>query len=304
MRSLDWNDLRYFLAVCRAGTLAGAARSLGVRHSTVARRVEALEAALGVSLFRHAPDGFLLTEAAGAIVSFAEEAERAIAGLERHVGGGDVRVDGIVRVATTESFSAFLMRRLPELHAQYPELTVEVLSGNARIDLARHEADIAIRFGETTQPDLVRKRLSDIGWSLYASESYLAGAVPRATPADLAGQDIVGFDQTMAGLPGALWLEEHMGNARVVVRCNSPIAALSAAAVGMGIALLPCFLADPEPRLRRLTEVVARHGTWIVFHPDVATLRRVRTVIDFISAVVAREAATFRGEQAASARRP
>src|SRR5690242_14327784 len=109
MRSLDWNDLRYFLAVCRAGTLAGAARGLGVRHSTVARRVEALEAALGVSLFKRAPDGFLLTDAAGAIMPFAEEAEGAIAALERHVGGGDERVDGIVRVATTESFSAFLM---------------------------------------------------------------------------------------------------------------------------------------------------------------------------------------------------
>lgn len=297
MRSLDWNDLRYFLAVCRSGTLAGAARSLGVRHSTVARRVEALEAALGVSLFKHAPDGFLLTEAAAEIVPFAEKAERAIAALEQHVGEGDKRIDGVVRIATTESFSGFLMRRLADLQAQYPRLTIDVLSGNAQLDLARHEADVAIRFGETTQPDLIRKRLCDLGWSLYASEGYLSRTGARVTPADLTGHEVIGFDKTMAGTAGALWLDQHGAGAKVVVRCNSLVAALNAAIAGMGFTVLPCFLADAEPRLQRLTdEIVAMGAAWIVFHPDVAEIRRVRTVIDFLSTLMASEAATFRGE--------
>jgi DNA-binding transcriptional LysR family regulator len=300
MHSLDWNDLRYFLAVCRAGTLVGAARSLHVRHSTVGRRVEALEAALGVSLFMRAPDGFVLTEAGSGIVSLAEEAERAVAAVERRVAGGDKRIDGIVRVTTSESFSGFLMRRLPELQAQHPTLTVEVLTGNASLDLMRREADLAIRFMETTQADLICKRLCDAGWSLYASETYLARAGNPRTPTDLARHDIIGFDETMARSPGAIWLEEHKAGARVVVRCNSLMSALNASIAGMGVTVLPCFLAEAQPSLRRLTdEVLATRAIWVVFHPDVAQIRRVRTVIDFVSAIVGREAATFRGERAA-----
>ncbi len=300
MHSLDWNDLRYFLAVCRAGTLVGAARSLRVRHSTVGRRVEALEAALGVSLFMRAPEGFVLTKAGSEIVPFAEEAERAVVAAERRVAGGDKRIDGIVRVATSESFSGFLMRWLPELKAQHPTLTVEVLSGNASLDLMRREADLAIRFMETTQADLICKRLCDAGWSLYASETYLAREGTPKKPTDLVRHDIVSFDETMAQSPGAIWLEEHRAGARIVVRCNSLISALNASIAGMGVAVLPCFLAETEPSLRRLTdEVLATRAIWVVFHPDVAQIRRVRTVIDFVSTIVAREATMFRGERAA-----
>jgi DNA-binding transcriptional LysR family regulator len=296
MHSLDWNDL----AVCRAGTLAGAARSLRVRHSTVGRRVEALEAALGVSLFMRAPDGFVLTEAGSEIVPLAEAAERAVVAVERRVAGGDRRVDGIVRVTTSEAFSGFLVRSLSELRMQHPTLIVEVLSGNASLDLAHREADLAIRFVETTDADLICRRLSDIGWSLYASESYLARAGTPESPADLGRHEVISFDETMARNPGAIWLEEHKAGARVVLRCNSLVSALNASIAGMGVTVLPCFLAEAEPTLRRLTdEVLATRAIWMVFHPDVAQIRRVRTVIDFVSAIVGREAATFRGERPA-----
>jgi DNA-binding transcriptional LysR family regulator len=299
MHSLDWNDLRYFLAVCRAGTLAGAARTLRVRHSTVGRRVEALEAALGVSLFIHAPDGFVLTGAGSEIVPLAEEIERAVVAVERRVAGGDKRVDGVVRITTSEAFSGFLVRRLSELQAQHPTLIVEVLSGNASLDLSRREADLAIRFVETTQLDLICKRLCDVGWSLYASENYLARSemIP-GTAVDLARHDIISFDETMARSPGAIWLDEHKAGGRVVVRSNSIVSALNAAIAGMGVTVLPCFLAEVEPSLRRLTdEILASRAMWLVFHPNVVQIRRVRTVIDFVSAIVGREAAAFRGER-------
>ena len=223
MHSLDWNDLRYFLAVCRAGTLVGAARSLRVRHSTVGRRVEALEAALGVSLFKHTPDGFVLSEAGSEIVPLAEEAERAVVAVERRVAGGDKRVDGIVRVTTSEAFSGFLVRWLSELQAQHPTLVVEVLSGNAALDLARRVADLAIRFVETTQADLTCRRLCDVGWSLYASESYIERAGIPKTAVDLARHDIISFDETMARSPGAIWLDQHKAGARIVVLLPQPI---------------------------------------------------------------------------------
>jgi DNA-binding transcriptional LysR family regulator len=298
MHSLDWNDLRYFLAVCRAGTLVGAARSLRVRHSTVGRRIEALESALGARLFLHRPDGFMLTEAGREIVSLAEEAERAVVAIESRVAGGDQRIDGAVRLTTSEGFGGFLVQRLSELQLQYPTLIVEILTSNASLDLDRREADLAIRFVETTQAGLICKRLCDVGWSLYAAESYLARAGAPKAPTELRERDVIGFDETMAHSPGGAWLEEHAAGARIAMRCNSIVSALKASKAGIGIAVLPCFLAEAEPGLRRLTDdVLAKRPIWVVFHPDVGRIRRVRTVIDFVSMIVGRESQALRGEQ-------
>jgi DNA-binding transcriptional LysR family regulator len=301
MHSLDWNDLSYFLAVCRAGTLAGAARDLGVRHSTVGRRLEALEQALNVSLFTRTPDGFVLTEAGAGILPLAEEAERAAVAIERQVAGADMRIEGIVRVTASEAFSGFLVRRLAALHERHPGLMVEVLTGNRFYDLTRGEADLALRIGETPQPDLICKRIGVAGWSVYAAASYLKR---RGTPAsldDLSGHAVIGFDETMAQVPGAMWLAEHAGKAEVVMRGNSIVAALNAAIVGMGIAVLPCFMAEAEANLKRLSpEVIGNRDIWLVFHADVAKIARVRTVIDFITDFVAGEATQLRGEQSSA----
>jgi DNA-binding transcriptional LysR family regulator len=297
LHSLDWNDLRYFLAVCREGSLAGAARSLRVRHSTVGRRLEALETALAASLFTRTPNGFVLTDAGAGILPLAEEAERAVLAVERQVGGGDNRIEGVVRLTASEAFSGFLVRKLGLLHERHPGLMVEILSGNRSLDLARGEADLALRIGATSQPDLICKRIGDAGWTVYAAASYLAR---RGTPPsldDLSGHDVIGFDETMANVPGALWLAGHVGSAEVVLRGNSIVSVLNAAIIGMGLAVLPCFLADAETSLRRLTPaVVGTREIWLVFHPDVARIARVRTVIDFVTEAIGREADTLRGE--------
>jgi DNA-binding transcriptional LysR family regulator len=300
MHSFDWNDLRYFLAIHREGTLAGAARSLRVQHSTVGRRLEVLEKALGASLFMRTPDGFRLSEAGTEIVPLAEEAERALTAVERRVAGTNERIEGVVRLTASEAFSGFLVRRLAELQTRHPGLVVEVLVGNRSLDLSRGEADVALRIAATTQPDLICKRIGDAGWSLYASESYVArrGAPPSAT--DLAGHDVIGFDETMSGIPGARWLKDHAAGAHVMLRGNSIVSVLNAAIVGMGLAVLPCFLAEAEPTLRRLVpEVLGSREIWLVFHPEVARIARVRRVIDFVTEIVGQEAWMLRGEAGA-----
>jgi DNA-binding transcriptional LysR family regulator len=293
---LDWNDFRHFLAVHRAGTLAGAARGLRVQHSTVGRRLDALEEALGARLFLRTPDGFVLTGAGAAILPLIEEAERALAAAERLVEGGDERIEGIVRLTTSESFSGLLVRRLAELSTLHPQLMVEVLAGNRSLDLSRGEADLAVRIAATTQPDLVCKRIGDAGWSLYASEGYLRRRGAPASPRDLAGHDVIAFDESMAAVPGAIWLDRHGAGARVAIRGNSIPAVLNAAIVGMGLAVIPCFMGDVEPTLSRLTpEVLGSREIWLVFHPDVARIARVRRVIDFVTMVIGEESARLRG---------
>jgi DNA-binding transcriptional LysR family regulator len=265
----------------------------------VGRRLNALEAALEVQLFTRAQDGFLPTAAGTDILSLAEDAERAVVSVERKVAGGDKSLSGTVRITTSETFSGFLVRHLVELRAEHPSLMVDVLSSNVSLDIARNEADIAIRFVETTQPDLVSKRLCDAGWSLYASESYIARSAITETLENLGHHDFIGYNEAMAHSPGGKWLEEHKAGAHIVLSCNSIRSALDACVAGMGVAVIPCFIADTEPRLRRLTDdVVASRAVWLVFHPEVAKVKRVRTVIDFVSAIVSREAAGLRGERA------
>jgi DNA-binding transcriptional LysR family regulator len=299
---VDWDDFRYFLAVRRAGSLAGAARSLRVQHSTVGRRLDALEDGVGTQLFLRTPDGLVLTSAGSAILPLVQEAEQALAAGERIVHGSDERIEGIVRLTTSESLSGLLVRRLPELRALHPQLMVEVLAGNRSLDLSRGEADLAVRVAATTQPDLICKRIGDAGWSLYASESYVfgRGAPSSSSPSDLSGHDVIGFDESMAATPGALWLAQHAAGARVVIRGNSILAVLNAAIVGMGLAVIPCFMGDVEPTLKRLTdEILGWREIWLVFHPDVARIARVRCVIDFVTEVIAEESTRLRGDRRA-----
>ena len=301
MHSLDWNDLRFFLAVCRVGTLAGAARELNVRHSTVGRRIEALEQALGVSLFTRTPDGFVLTPAGVEMRPLAEEAERATAAIERRIAGGDKRIDGTVRVTASEAFSGFLVHQLAALRERHPGLMVDVLSGNRSFDLMRGEADLAVRFSETTQVDLLSKRIGTAGWSVYAATSYIARRGKPTSLDDLSGHDVIGFDEAMSQVAPALWLGRHAGGATIVLRGNSIVAVLNAAIVGMGIAVLPCFLAANESNLSRLTdEIISAAEIWLVYHPDVAKIARVRTVLDFLTEAISREAALLGGEVAPS----
>jgi len=227
----------------------------------------------------------------------AEEAERALDAFERRAAARDARLEGLVRLTVSEAFSGFIVRRMSELQAKHPGLIVEILSGNRSFDLTRHEADLALRIAATTQADLVCKRIGDAGWSMYASESYVARQGMPSSSTDLAGHQIIAFDETLAAVPGARWLEEYGAGANVVLRGNSIVSVLNATIVGMGLSIIPCFLADPEPTLRRLTpQVLGSREIWLVFHPDVARIPRVRCVIDFVTAIITRDAAILRGE--------
>jgi DNA-binding transcriptional LysR family regulator len=295
-RVFDWNDLRYLLAIARAGTLAGAARELGVEHTTVGRRLTALESALGAKLFTRGGGTFTPTDAAKAILPLAEEIAERVDGIERRIAGGDDRVEGIVRLTTSEALSGYFVKRLGALRERHPSLLVEVLSGNRAYDLMRGEADIAVRIRETTEPDLVARKVAFAGWSMFAAKTYLARRGRPASPEDMRGHDIIAFDPTLAATPGGLWLDAHASGANVVMRCNSIVAALNATIVGMGLTVIPCFLGDPERELERVTDrVLGGRDVFLVVHPDLAKVARVRAVMDFIVAAFETDVALWSG---------
>ena len=242
------------------------------------------------------PEGLSPTAAAAAIKPLAEEAERSVRAIEREVGSSDRRVEGQVRLATSEAFSGYIVRHLPRLQALHPGLTVEILTGNRILDLTRGEADVAVRMVPTTQPELICRRVGTVGWSLFASEAYIAmRGVPRS-PLDLSGHEVIGFDESLAGSPGARWLETHGKGAHIPLRGNSIGAVIKAAAIGIGLAMVPCYLAAAEPALRRVAPgMLSLREVWLVFQPDSARVARVRAVVDFMAETIAADSAILAG---------
>jgi len=298
----DWNDLRHFLAVARSGTLAGAARELKVEHTTVGRRIGALETALGAKLFTRGPDGFALTDAGKDILAHAEHVARSVESIERRASGDDGRIEGTVRLTTSEALSGYFVKHLAELRAIHPALTVEILSGNRAFDLLRGEADIAVRvFPSVDDAELLVRKVVVAAWALYAAPSYLERKGAPSSPEDLAGHDLVDFDASMGMVPGALWFKQHGKGGNVVMRANSIVAALNAAIFGMGIASAPCWMGDPETALRRVGgATIGARDVFLVVHPDLAKVARVRAVVDFVVAAFKRDRAAWAGEAEAA----
>jgi DNA-binding transcriptional LysR family regulator len=295
----DWNDYRYFLAIQRTGTLAGAARELKVDHTTVGRRLTALERALGAKLFTRSPEGFRLTDAGARIVPAAERIEREAQALEHELAGTDQRPAGTVRLTCSEAFAGFLLPRLGELRVRYPDIDVQLLTTNAVVDLVRGEADLAIRIAPTTQDQLVMRKLADGGWTLFASAEYVTKRGAPASAENLAGHDVVAFAEHMSNVPGALWLTAHGAGANVVLRCNSISSVRFAVLAGLGLSVLPCFLCDSEPQLKRLTpRVLGGREISLVLHPDLQRVARVRAVADFLVELFKREETRLAGKVA------
>ncbi len=298
-RVTDWSDLRFFLELARTGTLAAAGRKLGVDNTTVGRRLSALERDLGSKLFSRTPDGLVLTAAGEAIRTAGEEMEQAVLRGEQRVLGSDRKLSGLVRVATTEMLAELaVLPALRSVHERHPQIRVEVLTGAGRLDVARRETDVALRYGRPQSGDLVARRAGTMAFALYASGKYLAARGRPARGSGFSGHDIVTFNVGIRQWRvGGQFGGEPVHDGRVVLRTNSALTLLKAVQVGLGIGPLPCALADPDPKLERVLPTVPAEldELWLVVHPDVQRTSRVRAVIDAIEARMAEIAARLSG---------
>jgi DNA-binding transcriptional LysR family regulator len=293
---MNWDDLRFVLALSRAGSLARAARALGVDHTTVGRRIEVVEGSLGVRLFTRTTTGYVLTAEAEALLPDIERVEEAALALERGAHARDDRVEGRVRVTSGETFGAcYLAPRLALFGRQHPGLTIEVITGGTVLDLARREADVAVRFFRSSHESLVVRRVAEIAHALYASEAYLA-AHPVADAAALRDHPLLA-PEPGPGVVEAAWVEQLTGGARPAFVSNLTVALLEAARAGAGVAVLPRYLGDREPTLRRLPMPdEPREPIWITVHRDLKHARRVRAVLDFLSERLAGDRPLLVGE--------
>jgi len=288
----NWDDLRYFLRAVQTKTLAGAARSMGVEHTTIGRRLTALERALGAPLVLRGPDGLTLTSLGERIAPLVEEVERAVSATRAAAHEECSRV----RLSVPQALTTLFTKAVPQFREDHPDVSLEIISNNRAPDLKRGDADVAVLVRTVIDPDLVRRSLGEVGWSLYAADAYLARRPGPIDPNDLSGHEIVALKADSALAPAAKWLAEHAGNAIVVSRSNASAALVAAAVAGAGIALLPCFLADVEPALRRLTPaVLTTHGVSLVYRREVREAAPVRAVNRFVVDVMRRNGALIRG---------
>jgi len=287
---LDWDDLRYFLAIARTGTLARAASSLEINATTVGRRLTALEERVRAKLFDRTPEGYALTTAGRDLLRRAERMEEEALALEREVLGADQRLSGSVRVTATEMIATrFVMPHLPRFGAQHPELTLELECSNHTVNLGRREADIALRLSRPREENVVTRRLADIPLGLYASRGYLeAHGMPADPDASLRGHAVLLFAATRAFGVENQWFEARLDGASIALRSDSVSSIFAAALAGAGIALLPRAAAERDPGLVRVatTTTPEPRVIWQTVHEDLQKNARVRTVMGFLADVL------------------
>jgi DNA-binding transcriptional LysR family regulator len=289
---LNWDDLRYFLRAVQSKTLAGAARTMDVEHSTVGRRLTALERALGAPLVIRGPEGLQLTALGESAAPLAEQIERAVTAVRALATQQKVRV----RLATPSGFIKLFSANLPQLRVQHPQLALEIMSGAAQVNLKKGEVDLAIRAGPVMDEDLIARKLGVSGASLYASAAYLARRSIPVDLDDLSGHDLIGFDDSLAGMPAAQWIEQRAGKATLVLRSREMTDMLAAALSGIGLALLPCILGDAEQGLTRLTpKVLAYRELSLVYRREARQAEPVRAVIRFVMDVMRQNADQIAG---------
>ena len=280
----NWDDLRVFLAVARAGSLSGAARALGVNHSTVFRRIAGLEDMLDVRLFERLPTGYALTPAGEETLGIVERIEENVATLDRTVTGQDLRLSGTVRITATDMLALWLLPdHLAKFRAAYPRIEVGIAVGNQTLDLSRRETDIALRIGNTPPETLVGRRVGQLKFAVYGAPDYCA-AYPDP---DLAAHSWIGLDGGHAALTRPF--AQLLPGVRPAIRSNSVACTVQLAKAGLGLAVLPCAIAEQKSDLIRVAELPDAFAldVWLLTHEDLRHTARIRAVLEFLTPALA-----------------
>jgi DNA-binding transcriptional LysR family regulator len=279
--SLQWDDVRYFLELARIGSLSGAARRLGVDHSTVARRVQALEESLRIRLFDRLPKGWSMTAEGEVLADQAMRLEAEALSFSR-LALGVASLHGTVRVSAPPMLAGyFLAPRLAAARSQWANIDLELIGEARDANLARGEADLAIRMFRPAAPGLAARHMGDLGYGLYAARDYI-----QRTEVDW---EYLGYDDSLAQVPQEQWLNSVAGARRFIFRSNDLAALINAARGGLGIAVLPHFAAAQDPALIQLEAPICpvNRQIWLVMHPDVKRSPRVRLVANLLVDIVA-----------------
>lgn len=289
----DWNDLKAFLAVARGGSTLAASKQLGVNQTTVARRVETLEQALGFKLFERGQTGSRLTEVGQALIAEAENVERAAIRFANQAAAQMRGVSGGLRLTTNELVAnTMVIPALGAFRAVHPDVQVDLVITDRALDLENGEADLAIRTSQSlAASDLVARKICDHDMALYCSRDYATRRGVPASTDELKDHDLIDVAMEMGEMPAATWLMRHSGGKTPITRSNSMGSLVYAVKAGLGIGALPCTIADLDHDLVRCSGPIeeARATSWIMTRRELKDTPRVRAFIDFMAPYLQQE---------------
>lgn len=295
----NWDDYRFFLAVAQTGSLSHASRVLNVTQPTVGRRIDQLEKRHKAQLFTSTPEGMHITVVGNAILSLAKQMEHASILAMNKISDHDLNLSGSITVTSTQSIASnWLAERISKFSKMYPEISVQCIADTRMLNLAKREADVAIRFGVPEPSKLIGSRICDVHCGVYASEDYLKESGIPASITDLVDHKIVGpVGQIGHYRQISEFKEIAAKTARITCETNCPDTYLSLAVAGLGLACLPCFVATRHPQLRRVLndESDWKIELWMLTHPDIREVNRIRVFLDFVRDELQRDRGIFSG---------
>lgn len=281
---LDWDDLRSFLALARHGSLSGAARALGVKQTTMGRRLAAMEARAGAPLVDRTQQGLAPTPMGAAILANAERMEAEALAVDRIITGCDVRLEGLVRITTVETLAVEILAPvLAAVQAAHPGIRMEVVPATRSLSLTRHEADISLRLAPLTQQDLVVRRIGRVAFGVYASPAYLAARGRPDLAAGCPGHRLILTEPDLAGVADMAWFAELGRAADIALRTNSRFLHLAACRAGQGLACLARYLGDGGGLVRLDVPDPPGRDVWLAVHSDIRNTPRIRVLLDAIA---------------------
>jgi DNA-binding transcriptional LysR family regulator len=296
MQRFDWNDLRAFLAVVRAGRLTAAAQTLHVDHSTLSRQIGRLEASLKTHLFERRPTGYTLTNAGEWLVKEAEAIESLTVGIQSQLSDKVLNLAGSVRIGAPEGFGTYyLAPRIGQLATQHPELEIELIANPRVVSLSRREADMAVTNLCPKEGRLFATKLTDYELGLYGSRQYVDTHAPIRCREDIEGHTFIGYIPDLLPTFAHAYLGEVSPQISPRIRISNILTQVAASWGGAGLCIVPCFMAKAEPSLVRLLreEIRITREFWLIIHSDLRDVARVRTAADFIIQQVRSERRLF-----------
>jgi DNA-binding transcriptional LysR family regulator len=281
---MEWSDVRIFLATVRGGSLGEAARSLGVSHPTVGRRVKALEDEAGQPLFRRTKDGLVLTDAGDAVLALAESMENSALSMERRLAGNHERLEGILRISSADWFASYVLAPvLAELGRRHPAVVPEVIASYRLLDLSRRDADVAFRIVPFSEPEIVQRRLMTMPYGLYGSAETV-----RALEKDPASVGLILMNTAQAHFPDVAWLLDRFPRSRRAFTSTSRTVQAQMCVRGVGIAVLPRPVGDALAGLQRIdtSDGPPSREVWVGYHQDLRHMDRLRAMLDLAESML------------------
>lgn len=295
---IDWDDLRFILAVDRQGSAMAAAQALGVNASTVQRRITRFEDRHGVRLFERRQSGFKSTPECVALVQAAADIEDRVTAISREILGRDFRLEGRLKVTTTDTFmNAQMAGHLASFSMLHPQIRLELTLTNNRLDLSRQDADIAIRPSNNPPENLVGQRVARFVSGLYGNSDHAARLGPGTSLDVLKREPWIGLGEALGNSPLGQWLNRNLDDAQMAIRVDTFSAVCASIEAGMGIGMLPCLVGDANANLHRLAPPVRETGIdlWVLTHPEIRSAAKVRAFMDFITTAMRRQQDRFDG---------